>query len=64
MFRFVFVECGPDEFRCVDMSACIVDSWRCDDWVDCDDASDEEGCCMYCSFEGTILLLNAANKTC
>ncbi|XP_060602787.1 uncharacterized protein LOC132755869 [Ruditapes philippinarum] len=37
-------DCLGNEFRCVSDGECIQGDWQCDDWDDCDDGSDEEGC--------------------
>ena len=37
--------CQPHQFTC-DNGKCIYDSNRCDDYNDCGDYSDEEGCGM------------------
>ncbi|XP_053638851.2 low-density lipoprotein receptor-related protein 1B-like isoform X3 [Cherax quadricarinatus] len=36
--------CGEDKFQCGSDGACIPVQWRCDNYVDCLDNSDEEGC--------------------
>jgi len=35
--------CDSDQFEC-DTGACIPDSYVCDEFNDCDDFSDEQGC--------------------
>jgi hypothetical protein len=47
-------DCLDDEFRCVSDGECIQGDWKCDDWDDCDDGSDEEGC-------GNVDLLNLSS---
>ncbi len=38
------IDCNVGEFAC-DNGVCINSSWRCDGNADCDDHSDEIGCC-------------------
>ena len=38
------VTCSHEEFLCVSSKKCIPIKWRCDDFVDCHDSSDEENC--------------------
>ena len=38
--------CSSSQFEC-DNGDCVRDSYRCDDFNDCGDNSDEDGCCKF-----------------
>ena len=40
---FLAETCPPGQAMCLD-TACIDESWFCDEFVDCADGSDEMGC--------------------
>ena len=39
--------CETNEFQCVSDKVCLPVQWRCDNFVDCHDESDEENCGQY-----------------
>ncbi len=43
--------CGPDQFECTSVEACIPEWWHCDEEVHCPGGEDEEGCCYDHAYE-------------
>ena len=39
-----FIECQPEEFQCKQEIYCIPERWRCDNYIDCNDGTDEMDC--------------------
>ena len=46
-FTSASLECGERQFKCLDGKKCIPVTWKCDNGKDCEDGSDELGCCEY-----------------
>lgn len=58
--HFLETACGVGEFRCRD-GTCIGNSSRCNQFVDCDDASDEMNCSEWCPLPGPPWLLRCCS---
>lgn len=43
--------CGPRDFECHSGHQCIPRGYQCDGQNDCQDGSDEHGCCKYLMFK-------------
>jgi len=52
-FTYLAVECNSEEYMCQSGAQCIPMGMHCDNWTDCFDFSDEDGCyegkCNSCS---------------
>ena len=41
---FLDKPCARGQFHCISNGRCIIHSWRCDNYQDCSDGSDERNC--------------------
>lgn len=49
LIQYIYIDgpCNGTEFRCLSGTQCIPKSFHCDKSRDCQDGSDEIGCCEY-----------------
>ena len=53
----------PGDMRCNSSQACIRSDRWCNNYIDCDDGSDEDNCCKHYVYNHTINVLNQACVT-